>query len=159
VTTRHRDALRRAQTLALRRHEFGQAVCPVVMRAERRAGVNNHRAAIVRVHQRNRFARSKVRQAQERNVRRIDQPPALLHVLASRFLDTQHLDVTPLGQIFENLQAGGAFLSVDKYFRGHLDLAWVGRAPKSYGWARSKRHFNALPRQRDGIAGHISRSV
>ena len=79
MATRHRDALRRAQTLAMRRHEFGKSVCPVVVRAERRAGVDHDGAVILRVHQRNRFARSDVRQAKERNVRRIDQPPALFH--------------------------------------------------------------------------------
>ena len=98
-------------------------------------GIDQH--GVVVVDQRSRLARGDIRQAQERDVRRVDETTALFEVLALRFFDTQDLYVGALRQVFKNLQAGRAFLSVDKNFRAHLDLTGLletGRdtAPERY---------------------------
>jgi hypothetical protein len=66
---------------------------------------------------------------------------ALVEVLALRFFDTQDLHVGALRQVFKNLQAGRAFLSVDKYFRAHLDLTGL----LEYGGASARRNAILKP--------------
>ncbi|CAM2148598.1 hypothetical protein PT2222_200027 [Paraburkholderia tropica] len=121
VAAGDRDALRRAHFLALRAGQFRQAVSPVGVGAKGRARVDQHRAVVL--DQRSRFARGHVRQAQEGHIRCVDETTAFLDVLPLGLVDPQDLDVGALRQVFENLQAGRAFLSVDKNFRAHLALS------------------------------------
>ena len=64
--------------------------------------------------QRDRLARGRVGQAQERDVGRVQQARALGRVLARSGGDAQHLDVAAPREILVDAQAGGAFLAVDK---------------------------------------------
>jgi hypothetical protein len=89
--------------------------------AKRGARVDQHSAVVL--DERRRFARRNVRQTQEGDVRSVDETTALVDILTLRFFDAEDFNVCALRQVFENLQAGRAFLSVDKNFRAHLDLA------------------------------------
>jgi hypothetical protein len=86
------------------------------------------------VDQRDRFLGRFVRQAQESHVGGIDQALALGQILALVGVDLEHFDIAALGEVFVDLQAGGAFLAVDKDFVGHGDSAeWV----ESKFWQKS----------------------
>jgi hypothetical protein len=59
-----------------------------------------------------------------------------------------------LRQVFENLQAGRAFLSVDKYFRAHLTLTGLRENGGENGGAELRR--NAILRPDDGTRAQTS---
>ena len=106
------DALGGADGVALAGRQFRQSKYPTRHRAVCGAGVNQ---AGVRVgHQRRRFTRGGVGQAQERDIGGVQQARALCGVFAAFGVDAQHFHVAALRQVFMDAQAGGAFLAIDK---------------------------------------------
>ena len=101
-----------AQPLALVWRELGQAEDPAG--AVRCAVLASMRQVLRVRHQRDRLARRRVGQAQERDVGRVQQTCALGRVLAQLGRDAQHLDVVALREVFVDAQAGRAFLAVDE---------------------------------------------
>ena len=89
-----------------------------VVGAEGGAGVDD---AGVRVgHQGHRLARG-VGQAEEGDVGGIEEACALLRVLALVIGDAQQLDIGTAGQVVEQTEAGGAFLTIYEHFETMAD--------------------------------------
>ena len=60
-----------------------------------------------------RLRRGGVRQAEKYQIGLVDEPSALLQILAFILADAQQLDIVPAAQAFIDLQAGCALLTVD----------------------------------------------
>ena len=120
------DALGGLDPGALILGQFRQAEGPRRIDAMRGGGVDHTGVRVV--DQRDRFLGRFVRQAQESHVGSIDQALALGQILALVGVDLEHFDIAALGEVFVDLQAGGAFLAVDKDFVGHgVSAEWVER--------------------------------
>ena len=83
----------------------------------RRRGIDD--AGVRVIDERHRFLGRVVRQAQESHIGFVDQALALGQILAFVCVDLEDRDVAALGEVFVDLQAGGAFLTVDKNFVRH----------------------------------------
>ena len=105
------DALARDDGLAHRRGELREAVGPALGRAMRGGGVDDARMVVL--YEAHGLARRCVWQAEERDVRGVDQPGALRGVLAQRGVDGQQLDVRPPAEALKDAQAGRALAAVD----------------------------------------------
>ena len=106
------DTLAVADALALLRVQLGQTIGPGRVHAVGRAGVDDAGGGVV--DQRHRFARGRVGQAQEGDIRRVQQPRTLGRILAQRRVDAQHRDIATPAQILVDLQTGRSFLSIYK---------------------------------------------
>ena len=118
------DALGGADFGALIRREFRQAESPGRIDAVRGGCVDD--AGVRVIDERHRFLGCIVRQTEESDIGFVDQALALGQILAFVCVDLEDRDVAALGEVFVDLQAGCAFLAVDKNFVGHGESAgWV----------------------------------
>jgi hypothetical protein len=142
-----RDPLCGADAFALAGRQFGQAEHPVRRRAVRRAGVDQAGARVR--HERRRLARRVVGQAEEGDIRRVQQAGTLGRVLAAFGSNAQHLDVGALGKILVDAQSGRSFLTVDENLVLHLEPRVLIRVnPQHTASLRSARQAGAEPAHR-----------
>ncbi len=127
-----------ADLIPLALAQLRQAVDPVRIRAVGGGGVNKtHPVALRQFH---RFLRRRIGQAEENDVRGVDQAAPLIFVLPLIFIDQQKLNIVSGGKAVIDLQAGGAFLAVNINFRFHQGLPlfqssrWATKASIAWIW-------------------------
>jgi len=128
VAARHGDFLRVLHFFALRCREFRQAVNPVRIGAVCGAGIQNARALIGWIKQRDRFLGCRIGQAQKYHVGRVDELGLDLGVLALGFGDGEDFDFAAALQALVDLQTRGAVAAVDKYLECHGVSPAIDRA-------------------------------
>ena len=121
--------LQSANPRALLGREFGKPEHPVARRPVRRAGVDQARVRIR--DERRGFARSGVRQAEKRDVGRVQKAGALARVLAQIGRGAQHLDIASPREELVNAKARRAFLTIDKNACRHAGLSERDRQHKA----------------------------
>ena len=100
--------------------EFREAVDPVGIRAESRGGIQH---LDIRAEQGHDLFGSRIRQAEEGEVSRIDDLCPLVHVLAALLGDGEQFNFGPGGQTVGNAQTRGACGAVDKDLYAHALFA------------------------------------
>ena len=104
------DPVTRRDGRALLSAQLRKAVGPAVRSAVRRGGVDD--AHIRVVDQRNSFPRTVIRQAQEYDVRRVEEFAPLIRIMALVLVDPHQFQVLPRSDPVKNLKAGRSCLSV-----------------------------------------------
>ena len=144
------DATRPADRVGLLGPDLGEAVGPALARAVGGGGVDDpHRVAL---DQRCALARRTVGQAQDRDVRGVQQAPALLDVLALARIDLEQGQVGAPGEPLADLQARRAGLAVDEYRRGHVREYGRSRTPARARCAGPQSACRASPKRATSAA-------
>ena len=129
------DAVAVRDRLALVRAEFGIAVGPVVAGPVGSGGIDHPHVGVV--DQGDRLARAVVRQAQEDDVRGVQETAALLVVVPLVLIDPQQLQIISGSDPVVDLQAGRPALPVNVYpCSAILDLHFIS-FPFLYPYLRS----------------------